>query len=703
MPPRVAPAAPVDPSLDQSSPYYVHPSDGPSSVVVKPLLTGSNYHSWARSMRRALGGKMKFDFVDGSIPVPIDPFDPTVRAWNRCNMLVHSWILNSVFESIENSIVFMENAIDVWNDLKERFSQGDLVRIAELQQEIYSLRQESRSVTEFFSALKILWEELELYTPIPTCTCRIQCGCQAMRSARANHNLMHVIRFLTGLNDQFDVVKSQILLMEPLPSLNKIFSMVIQHERQGNFPVSEHSKALINSANSRVSNPKSSKSGYGSTSSAKRVCTFCGKDNHTVDNCYKKHGLPPHLQKRSQAHNAVVEDSDTVSEQPSVAEPKSAGSSPMTQDQWEQLIALIHNSSSLNQGTILASSNQAGGSSNFTGHISVNPSGNVSFVKSNNLSSWIIDSGASHHICTSLTWFRSYNEIPPVSVRLPNGSLLYAKHSGTVQFSPDFVLPNVLCIPEFSINLISISSMSLFSHYGVHFNGMHCFIQDQATLKTIGSAKLVDGLYYLSLNRQPVCASAATSAQPFIIPNNAIWHFRLGHLSHNRMNLLVSKFPFVVFDSKAICDVCQFARQRKLSFTSSINKALKPFELVHFDIWGPLAIKSVNGYSYFLTVVDDYSRFTWIILMKSKAETRQHIMNFVNLVATQYESRIKIIRSDNGPEFLMSEFYNSKGIIHQTSCVESPQQNGRVERKHQHILNIGRALLFHSNLPKFFW
>ncbi|KAK2421305.1 hypothetical protein QL285_031950 [Trifolium repens] len=233
MPPRVAPAAPVDPSLDQSSPYYVHPSDGPSSVVVKPLLTGSNYHSWARSIHRALGGKMKFDFVDGSIPVPIDPFDLTVRAWNRCNMLVHSWILNSVSESIANSIVFMENAIDVWNDLEERFSQGDLVRIAELQQEIFSLRQESRSVTEFFSALKILWEELELYTPIPTCTCHIQCGCQAMRSARANHNLMHVIRFLTGLNDQFDVVKSQILLMEPLPSLNKIFSMVIQHERPG--------------------------------------------------------------------------------------------------------------------------------------------------------------------------------------------------------------------------------------------------------------------------------------------------------------------------------------------------------------------------------------------------------------------------------------------------------------------------------------
>lgn len=124
-------------ALDQTSPYFVHPSDGPSSVTVTPLLNGSNYHSWARSMRRALGGKMKYEFVDGTIPPVTDSFDPSFRAWNRCNILIHSWILNSVDPSISQSIVFMENAMDVWNDLKERFAQGDLVRISELMQEIY--------------------------------------------------------------------------------------------------------------------------------------------------------------------------------------------------------------------------------------------------------------------------------------------------------------------------------------------------------------------------------------------------------------------------------------------------------------------------------------------------------------------------------------------------------------------------------------
>jgi len=131
------------PAIDPLSPYYVHPSDGPTSVSITPVLTGSNYHSWARSMHRALGGKMKYDFVDGSIPVPTD-LDPLFRAWSRYNMLVHSWIMNSVTESIGQSIVFIENAVDVWNDLKERFSLGDFVRVSELQQEIYALKQEHR-------------------------------------------------------------------------------------------------------------------------------------------------------------------------------------------------------------------------------------------------------------------------------------------------------------------------------------------------------------------------------------------------------------------------------------------------------------------------------------------------------------------------------------------------------------------------------
>jgi hypothetical protein len=104
-----------------------------------------------------------------------------------------------------------------------------------------------------------------------------------------------------------------------------------------------------------------------------------------------------------------------------------------------------------------------------------------------------------------------------------------------------------------------------------------------------------------------------------------------------------------------------------------------------------------------LTIVDDFSRYTWIILLKSKAEVSLHIQNFITSIQTQFHITPKIVRSDNDPEFLLHSFYAFYGIIHHKSCVETPQQNGRVERKHQHLLNVGRALLFQSKLPKAFW
>jgi hypothetical protein len=89
--------------------------------------------------------------------------------------------------------------------------------------------------------------------------------------------------------------------------------------------------------------------------------------------------------------------------------------------------------------------------------------------------------------------------------------------------------------------------------------------------------------------------------------------------------------------------------------------------------------------------------------MKHKSEARQRLIEFISLIENQHKTKVRAIRSDNGPEFIMPQFYASKGIFHQTSCVETPQQNARVERKHQHILNVARALLFQAHLPKHFW
>jgi hypothetical protein len=121
------------------------------------------------------------------------------------------------------------------------------------------------------------------------------------------------------------------------------------------------------------------------------------------------------------------------------------------------------------------------------------------------------------------------------------------------------------------------------------------------------------------------------------------------------------------------------------------------------DIWGPYSTATLHGHKYFLTIVDDFSRFTWLVLLKGKHAVASHIHHFIHLVENQFESKVKIVRSDNGLEFSIPSFYAFKGIVHQTSCVCTPQQNERVERKHQCILAISRALLIQSHLPTKYW
>ncbi|KAM2039353.1 hypothetical protein ACFX1T_012806 [Malus domestica] len=89
--------------------------------------------------------------------------------------------------------------------------------------------------------------------------------------------------------------------------------------------------------------------------------------------------------------------------------------------------------------------------------------------------------------------------------------------------------------------------------------------------------------------------------------------------------------------------------------------------------------------------------------MHHKSDARQYLTTYINLVENQFSSKIKTIRSDNGPEFMMTQIFSDKGIFHQTSCVSTPQQNGVAERKHRHLLNVARTLLFQANLPKKFW
>ncbi|WVZ08647.1 hypothetical protein V8G54_021993 [Vigna mungo] len=516
--------------------------------------------------------------------------------------------------------------------------------------------------------------------------------------------------------------------MDPLPPISKVFSYAVQQERQCTNPTMSN-MSMINAATINANNKVSctfcgkdyhtaencyKKNGYPPGSSYNRggtrggrgyssnrggsggrsnlgsynskVCTFCNITGHTIDECFKKHGYPPghKLHRPVMVNNAATSNTEGPIDHTQVSE----------SNQYQHLIDLLQQQTQLGSSTTTSHINQIG--TTFSPNTSF--IGNVLPISHvTNHVTWIIDSGASDHVSSSLNLYSSYKTIDPVTVKLPNGQQTIASYSGTMQINDSLCISNVLYLPQFNFNLISVSKLTTVHNCQLIFLDNQCFIQDRHSKRMIGIVDAQDGLYtlktFVSSINTTICNKEAID----------IWHYRLGHPSHDRLHVMQQLYPVINFDHSFICTPCHMAKQRKPSFPISTSHASSIFSLLHVDIWDPCAATSIHGHKYFLTIVDDFSRYVWVFPLISKVETQSHLQSFITYAERQFKTKVLTIRSDNGTEFIMAEFYKNTGIVHQTTCVETPQQNGLVERKHQHLLNVTRSLLFQAHLPNIFW
>jgi transposase InsO family protein len=129
-------------------------------------------------------------------------------------------------------------------------------------------------------------------------------------------------------------------------------------------------------------------------------------------------------------------------------------------------------------------------------------------------------------------------------------------------------------------------------------------------------------------------------------------------------------------------------------------------ELLHMDLFGPIAYISIGGSKYCLIIVDDYSRFTWVFFLQEKYQTQETLKRFLRRPQNEFGLRIKKIRSDNGTEFKNSQiegFLEQEGIKHEFSSPCTPQQNSVVERKNRTLLDMAKTMLDEYKTLDRFW
>ena len=324
---------------------------------------------------------------------------------------------------------------------------------------------------------------------------------------------------------------------------------------------------------------------------------------------------------------------------------------------------------------------------------------------------WIIGSGATDHMTFDVRQVSNLNPSSQNCVCTANGNTTLVIGEGSSHLTNTLHLASVLVVPSLDYNLLSVSQITTTLSCVVIFWPTHCVFKDIQTRQTIGYGVKRGKLYYLDLEstissrlRQALTVKSTGSLKKIV----EIWlrHRRLGHASFGYLKKL---FPslFTNLDISIFkCDVCELAKSHRASFPLILNKSLVPFMVIHSDVWGPSKVPTLGGSHWFVTFIDDCTRMTWLCLMKSKSEVNWLFQRFYNTIHTQYNARIQVLRSDNGGEYQSSElqqFLDSHGSIHQTSCPNTPQQNGVAERKNRHLLEVVRASLIEANMPLCYW
>ncbi|XP_075651855.1 uncharacterized protein LOC142622291 [Castanea sativa] len=602
--------------------FFLSASENPSNILVtQPLLGMKNYQSWSRAMVLALTAKKKIGFVNDKIGKP--EIDSTLyEDWESCNTMVLSWLINSMHVDVSSSIMYCETAREMWLELQHVFSQGNGPKVYNLQQEISQITQGQLSVTEYYSKFKKLWDQLIHYEPLPTCTCG------AMKILSIAHEKSYVMRFLMGLNESFETARSHILMLEPFPSMSKVYALVLQEESHKGIG---HGAAFTPKPDSVAMyvNTKGNTGNRGGSKKERPLCTHCNMLGHIVDKCYKLQGYPPgykHKGKPNFNANQV-----SYSQGQAVEVPSNTAQCPITKAQCQQLLALFN--SGTDQGTshhVANVSTSAAVSSMLSGALGVPAATGVpftsltsfensSFVETMsginsllhftpslkhsifsakvvnkevlNATDWVIDIEATDHMVHSITCFTTVTATLNTYVNLPNGEVATVTHIGIVKISENLILQNVLCVPSFNFNLIFVSQLAKSIACCLIFFGSLCFIQDLAHWSTLGLGRKLNGLYLLSKSNfsAPIITASVHSSQ------TQIWHSRLGHLSNAKLaSIKQHDVPSFISVENFNCAICPLAKQKRLPFNKSSHLSQSCFELIHCDLWGPFSVPTID-------------------------------------------------------------------------------------------------------------
>ncbi|GJW87925.1 zinc finger, CCHC-type containing protein [Tanacetum coccineum] len=318
---------------------------------------------------------------------------------------------------------------------------------------------------------------------------------------------------------------------------------------------------------------------------------------------------------------------------------------------------------------------------------------------------WWIDSGATTHVCKDRCWFKTYEPVEDGSVLYMGDdhfAPVHGKGSVVLEFSSgkSITLFNVLYVPKLRKNLISGPVLNKCGYKQVYESDKYILSKCGVF---VGFGYYNNGMFMLNLNKVSDDSDSVYMSSSSTVVNSSLWHARLGHVHYKRM-LEMSKDELIpaIDENPDKCTTCMLTKITRQPFKSITRKSVI-LELIHSDLCDFHATPSLGNKKYVITFIDDASRFCYVYLLHAKDEALDKFRIYKTEVELQQNDLIKTLRTDRGGEYYDPVFFQSVGIIHETTAPYTPQQNGVAERKNRALKEMVNSMLSYSGLSEGFW
>ncbi|MCO5588517.1 hypothetical protein L7F22_042474 [Adiantum nelumboides] len=329
---------------------------------------------------------------------------------------------------------------------------------------------------------------------------------------------------------------------------------------------------------------------------------------------------------------------------------------------------------------------------------------------------WYFDSGASRHITSRKDLFCSLDAAPAgKKVTCANNASYPIKGVGkiliTISDSSDLCLPDVLYVLGIKKNLLSVSSLAK-NGLRVIFEDDRCIVRDRENgYPLITTGTLENGLFVLDrYEKQIHTCIAETKTQA--MQDAELWHARFGHVGYGSLMTLqchnmVHDLSLLEMPPRHVCEGCVLGKMHRFAFSQDGSvRTTRKLQLVHSDVCGPMRTPSMGNSLYFVTFIDDFSRFCWVYPLKEKSDVFAVFQHYVSMVENETGCKVQTLRTDRGGEYMsgaFKDFLGKKGIKHQCTMPYTPQQNGVAERKNRSLMEMARCMLKAKSLPHKLW